>query len=61
MYVLDVYDTGTVIFSQWEDSDYEKELAPERRRANITFENTLRLWRALRQGDISPVVGEGWE
>lgn len=61
MYMLDVYEGGTVIFSQWADADFEKELAPEGRRANVSIENALRLWRALRQGDLSTIVGEGWE
>lgn len=41
MYVLDIYKSGTVVFSLWADGDFKKELARERGRTNISFENTL--------------------
>lgn len=61
MCVLEVYGSGTIIFSQWVDLDFEVELVPERRRANVSIVDALRLWRSLRQGDLSTIEGEGWE
>jgi len=43
MCVLDVYRGGTIIFGQWVDLDFEEELAPERRRANVSIVDALRL------------------
>jgi hypothetical protein len=61
MYMLDVYEGGTVIFSQWADPDFENEMTPERKLTNVSIQVALGLWRSLRDGNLSTIVGEDWE
>ncbi len=59
--VLEVCHDGTVIFDQWADADYKRELSPTTRLLGVSFSHALALWRALRAGDVSAVRAEGWE
>lgn len=61
MYLLGVYEGGLVIFEQWADSDFEEELAPQRRRVDASLEDVLPLWRALRVADLSTVLNAPWQ
>jgi hypothetical protein len=60
LYVIDVYRTGTVRFSQWADPDYENELEAESGMANVTEQHSLRLWTLLAQGQIDQIKKEKW-
>jgi len=60
MFVLDVYRGGTIIFNQWADSDFEEELAPPSKLAEVPVEDALRLWRSLLRGDVGAVRAEPW-
>lgn len=61
MYVLNVYRSGTVYFSQWLDADYESELEPERERTNVSEGEARRLWELLAAGEIGDVKASAWD
>jgi hypothetical protein len=59
MYVLSVYRSGSVYFSQWADPDYENELEPELERVNVSERDACRLWELLAAGKIDEIKGSG--
>lgn len=59
MYVLNVYRSGSVYFSQWADPDYENELEPESERVNVSERDACRLWELLAAGKIDEIKGSG--
>jgi hypothetical protein len=61
MYVLNVYRSGTVYFSQWADPDYESELEPELERINVSEREALRLWELLSAGKMDEIKASGWD
>jgi hypothetical protein len=61
MYVLNVYRSRTVYFSQWADSDYEKEREPEAEKINVAERDALGLWELLTTGNIDEVKAWGWD
>lgn len=60
MFLLDVYIDGTILFGQWLDTDYDKEFAPEGRLERVSFDDALRLWRALQRGDLDTIRCQEW-
>lgn len=61
MYVLNVYRSRTVYFSQWADSDYENELKPEAEKINASEREALDLWELLAKGKIDEVKAWRWD
>jgi len=61
LYVLNVYRSGTVYFSQWADSDYENELEPQAEKINVAEREAHRLWELLAAGKIDEVKASGWD
>jgi hypothetical protein len=61
MYVLNVYRSGTVYFSQWADPDYESELEPELERINVSEREAHRLWELLSAGKMDEIKASGWD
>jgi hypothetical protein len=61
MYVLNVYRSRTVYFSQWADSDYENELEREAEKINIAEREALSLCELLSAGKIDDVKAWGWD
>ena len=61
MYVLDVCGAGTIMFNQWADADFEEELAPPTKLADVSIEDAQRLWRSLLRRDVEAVRCEAWQ
>lgn len=61
MYLLNVYRSKTVYFSQWSNQDYESELEPELERINVSEGEALRLWELLAAGKIDEIRGSAWD
>lgn len=61
MYVLNVYRSRTVYYSQWADPDYESELEPESERINVSEPEAQRLWELLAVGKIDEIKASGWD
>ena len=61
MFVLEVNRLGEVSFEEWEDPDYEEELAPRRTMLAVPEELAFQLSLWLAQGDIERVRSEPWE
>jgi hypothetical protein len=61
MYVLNVYRSRTVYFSQWADPDYESELGPEAERTDVSESEACHLWELLAAGKIDEVKASGWD
>lgn len=61
MYVLNVYRSRTVYFSQWADSDYETELEPETEKINVAESEAHHLWELLATGRVDEVKAWGWD
>ncbi len=61
MYLLDVYRGGLVVFSQWADTDYTSELAPESSMKGVSEEMAIQLWKWLVNGDIDIIKSEPWK
>lgn len=59
--VLEMWHDGTVVFDQWADPQYTRELSPPARLLGVSFTHALALWRALRAGDVVAVRGEAWQ
>lgn len=60
MFVVDVYEGGTVVFEEWADTEFEFELASPRQLTGATRATALRLWELLRQGDLPAVRAADW-
>jgi hypothetical protein len=60
MYALDVYRKGAVLFGQWADADYEREIEPEKWLEGVTFEKALSFWLMLAQNRPDSVAAEPW-
>lgn len=60
MFVLDVYEGGTVVFEEWADTEFELELASPRQLTGATQAIALRLWQLLRQGDLPAIRATDW-
>jgi hypothetical protein len=61
MYVLNVYRSRTVYFSQWTDPDYGSELAPEAEKTNVSESEVRELWELLAAGQIDRIKEWGWD
>jgi hypothetical protein len=61
MYLLNIYRSKTVYFSQWSDQDYERELEPELERINVSESEAFRLWDLLATGKIDEIKGSVWD
>jgi len=61
MYVLNVYRSATVYFSQWADPDYEIELEPEVERVKVSESEARQLWELLAAGKIDEVKASSWD
>jgi hypothetical protein len=61
MYVLNVYRSATVYFSQWSDPDYESELEPEVERVKVSESEARHLWELLASGKIDEIKASGWD
>lgn len=61
MYVLNVYRSGTVYFSQWADPDYENELEPELERINVSEREAQRLLELLAAGKTDEIKASTWD
>lgn len=61
MYLLNIYRSKTVYFSQWSDQDYERELEPELERINVSESEAFRLWELLAAGKIDEIKGSVWD
>lgn len=59
--VVEIWHDGTVVFDQWADVRYTRELCPPLRLQGVSFTHALALWRALRAGDVAAVRGEAWQ
>jgi hypothetical protein len=57
MFVLEVYESRTVLFEQWVDADFDSSLAPKVALTEVHLEVALELWRSLRRGDVDAVRG----
>lgn len=60
MFILDVYQSGRIIFTQWADTDYEAELAAPEQLEHISHQSVLTLWQALQRGDMDCIRAEAW-
>ena len=60
LFVLDVYEDGSIHFEEWADAECEQEIAPTRRLAGASLPVALGLWQALRRGDVSAVRAAAW-
>jgi len=60
MFVLDVYESGTVVLEEWADTEFQLELAPPRLLTGTTPAAAMRLWQLLRQGDLPAVRSIDW-
>jgi hypothetical protein len=61
MYILNVYRSRTVYLSQWADSDYENQLAPEAEKIDVAEPEAYQLWERLATGRIDEVKAWGWD
>lgn len=61
MYVIEVNRHGTVRFEQWQDVDYEAELAAPGVMRNVPHGGALGLWRLLAKGSVARLRGLAWE
>ncbi|SIT45623.1 hypothetical protein BN2475_580015 [Paraburkholderia ribeironis] len=60
MFVVDLYENGSMLIDEWADTDYERKLVPTRCTRRETLPVALGLWQTLRLGDVPAVRTEAW-
>jgi hypothetical protein len=60
MYVLEITRLQEVIFEEWADQDYERELVPPRKMRVVPEEMALQLWTWLTEGAVDRVHSQPW-
>jgi hypothetical protein len=61
MYVVEIDRVGNARFEQWQDPDFERELAAPLATRLASPAEALRLWSLLAAGDVDGVRGWRWE
>ena len=61
MYVIAVGRSGTVVFEEWADQDYEEELVPPRTAQGCSQTDALHRWTLLARGDVDGLRALPWD